>query len=204
VEKKNPRRYRLSPGQYALTIALVTREQKGLCWFCSKPGIEELHHTCHDPICRDPSHWRGAHAHCNRSEAGRHGRVDSVKVREREKTWLEPASAEIEIASLLFPWYREWLYRHTEPGNPILTKSNSIYGAVNDARASLGYGSHQTIRGYQKTLTNPLNGEFIEKSDLATGLKWIEKRPRKEDLSENLTTQLYRTGRQQFEKSLGN
>ncbi len=99
--EKKVRRYRLSPGQYAITIALVTREQKGLCWFCHLPGVEELHHDCHDPSCRDPTHYRGAHVKCNRSEANRQRSSVSVKgEREKEKTFDEsPSTGEISWES---------------------------------------------------------------------------------------------------------
>jgi hypothetical protein len=199
--KKNVRRHRLSPGQYSITMALCIREQKGLCWLCKKPGCEELHHSCHDPSCRDPSHWHGAHMHCNRSESGRHGRVDSVKVGEQEKIWVEPTSAEIEIGTTLWPWYGEWLFRHTEPGK-ILTKSNAIHSAAMDARRTLGYGSHQTLRGYLKEYTNRLSGTFIERSDPASAMKWIERAPRKEDLDEALDLQLRKTDRARFVREL--
>lgn len=86
------RRYRLSPGQYGITLALVNREQQGRCFLCHQPGIEELHHDCHDKTCRDPTHWRGVHAKCNQSEQNRQRLSrESVKgQREREKEeWPE-------------------------------------------------------------------------------------------------------------------
>ncbi len=206
-ERKNSRRHRLSPGQYAITVALVTREQKGLCWFCKKPGIEELHHTCHDPACQDPNHWRGAHSKCNKSEAGRHGWVDSVKMGEREKMgvidFAEPASAEIEISMRLFPWYGKWLWRETSPEKPRLQKHRAIHGAVMEAKSTLGYGSEQTLRSYLRTWTNGMNAPFIERYDPTDAItKWIERRPGKSSLHDALQKQLHKLDRQRSTKAL--
>lgn len=45
--------------------------------------VSEIHHTCHDPSCKDPNHWRLAHDSCNNKEAGRQGRREKILPRAR-------------------------------------------------------------------------------------------------------------------------
>lgn len=94
--EKRKFRARLSPGQYAIAMALVNREQKGICWLCHLPGIEELHHQCNDPTCRDITHFRGVHSKCNKKEAN-HARKNIASVKgERKKTRNLPVGSEPE------------------------------------------------------------------------------------------------------------
>lgn len=45
--------------------------------------VNELHHTCHDPSCKDPNHWRVVHPSCNNKEAGRQGQREIKSPRAR-------------------------------------------------------------------------------------------------------------------------
>jgi len=45
--------------------------------------LSELHHSCHEPSCKDPMHWRLVHDSCNNKEAGRQGQRKTNLPRDR-------------------------------------------------------------------------------------------------------------------------
>lgn len=82
--KERKKRWHIAEVRYLRLFAWLVLKQKGICWLCNKPGIEQIHHIDGNPGNNERENLMGVHAKCNKKE--HHERRSSIREKEKENS----------------------------------------------------------------------------------------------------------------------